>query len=263
MIISFSRFLLTPLVVLIASVCARRLGPRWAGQLIGAPTTTGPFVILICLSAGIGRGAAAALGCVIGGLTVVSYCLLYSLLAQRWRPLHSWVAAIGCSLLIGVLTLLWPSLWVWTALTLVITVGALMLWPATTKPATVAAPSRIETPVRMLLTGVTVLVATLATQILGPLIGGLLSSLPVILGVMMPSVHRGSGAAAATELARGALIAMPGTTIFLLLAGLSLPALGLLGGFGVAIAGLIVTGWAVRAAVAALRQSRGSLIARA
>ncbi|MGW2119634.1 hypothetical protein [Streptomyces zhihengii] len=55
--IALLRILLAPSLVLVVSLVARRAGPALGGRLLGAPTTTGPFLLLMCWDSG---GTAAA-----------------------------------------------------------------------------------------------------------------------------------------------------------------------------------------------------------
>ncbi|MGW1142395.1 hypothetical protein, partial [Streptomyces zhihengii] len=50
--IALLRILLAPSLVLVVSLVARRAGPALGGRLLGAPTTTGPFLLLMCWDSG-------------------------------------------------------------------------------------------------------------------------------------------------------------------------------------------------------------------
>ncbi|WP_416981852.1 hypothetical protein [Streptomyces sp. T028] len=103
------------------------------------------------------------------------------------------------------------------ALTSSVIVAGLLTWPDA--DADGPAPARVrrwEIPTRMALSGVIVVAALTATAAIGPLAGGVLAALPVLLSVMGPSIHRTAGAAAAADLMRGALTSVAGTLGFLL-----------------------------------------------
>ncbi|AXK34813.1 hypothetical protein DVA86_21320 [Streptomyces armeniacus] len=268
------RAALAPSVVLLASVVARRLGPRRGGRLLGAPTTSGPFLLLVCAEYGPGAAVRAAQGSVAGQLVVAAFCLVYGRLAARARParalayalLVSGAAAglgVGLSVGLGAAGGLGgaagsagvPGVTALLALTVVVT--ALLTWPAA--PPDAGPPRRPrawdawETPLRMALSGATVVGAVAAAGVLGSYAGGVLCSLPVLLAVMAPAVHRTGGPGAAADLLRGALSSTAGTVGFLLVLAVALPRLGVGGAFLSAVAGLLVADQALRAVLARAR----------
>ncbi|MGF1428372.1 hypothetical protein [Kitasatospora sp. LaBMicrA B282] len=203
------RAALAPSLVLLASLVARRSGPRRGGQLLGAPTSTGPFLALTWLGSGPGRAAAAAHGTVTGTLVVACFCLAYGRLAATRRPLRTLLAALGCAAA--------GNVWLTAALTVAVVGGGLLTWPATAAGALPPGrPRAWEIPVRMAFSAVTVLAALAAATALGSFVGGVLSALPVLLSVMGTSVHRTAGPRAAADLMRGALTSAAGTLGFLL-----------------------------------------------
>ncbi|MEW2556913.1 hypothetical protein AB0957_35005, partial [Streptomyces zhihengii] len=95
--IALLRILLAPSLVLVVSLVARRAGPALGGRLLGAPTTTGPFLLLMCWDSGGTAAAEAAEGGVTGQLTVVCFCLAYAWLATRLRPAGALGAALAAA----------------------------------------------------------------------------------------------------------------------------------------------------------------------
>ncbi|MFD8087956.1 hypothetical protein ACFV4F_40435 [Kitasatospora sp. NPDC059722] len=211
------RAALAPSLVLLASVVARRLGPRRGGQLLGAPTSTGPFLALTWLAAGPAKVAEAAHGTVTGTLVVACFSLAYARFAPARRPPWTLVLALLCAAAAGLVGTLCGTVWLTAGLALTVIVTGLLTWPEADPAGGRTGPARAwEIPVRMLLSGVTVAGALAAGAGLGPFVGGVLSSVPVLLSVMGTSVHRTAGAAAAVDMMRGALTSAAGTLAFLL-----------------------------------------------
>ncbi|AZQ32394.1 hypothetical protein EJ357_02130 [Streptomyces cyaneochromogenes] len=211
------RTALAPSLILLVSVVARRSGPRLGGLLLGAPTTSGPFLALMWLDGGSDAAARAAHGNIAAQLAVVSFCLAYGRLAPALRPAWSLTAALVCASGAGLVAAVCASVWLTAALTLVVICLGLRTWPAPahTEPAPARAPSW-EIPVRMAVSATTVLFAVNAADTLGSFTGGILAAFPVLLAVIAPSVHRSTGADAAAAMMRAALTVAPGTVAFLL-----------------------------------------------
>ncbi|TQF03080.1 hypothetical protein E6W39_13480 [Kitasatospora acidiphila] len=243
------RTALAPSLVLLASVIARRLGPRRGGQLLGAPTSTGPFLALTWLSSGPEKTAAAAHGTVTGTLVVACFCLAYARLAPTRRPAWTLVLTLAWAAVAGLVGASCGSIWLTAGLTVAVIGAGLLSWPATGPSC--PPPSRTrrwEIPVRMALAGATVVTALAAATALGSFVGGVLSALPVLLSVMGTSVHRTAGAPAAQEMMRGALTSAAGTLGFLLVLCFAPVPLGPLAAFLLALAALPTGDYLLRAA---------------
>jgi hypothetical protein len=204
--------------VLLVSVVARRSGPRRGGLLLGAPTTSAPFLVFMWLDGGNEAAARVAHGNVAAQLVVVSFCLAYGRFAPVLRPPRTLTAALVCAAGAGAVAAVCANVWLTATLALTVIFAGLRTWPA---PAHADRPPdrarRWEIPVRMAVSAITVLLAVGAADALGSFIGGVLSALPVLLAVMAPSLHRSSGAEAAAAMMRAALTVAPGTLAFLLL----------------------------------------------
>lgn len=254
----FARVALTPSLVLLISLVARRAGPDRGGQLLGAPTASGPFLLLVYLDGGSTSATHAALGGVAGQLVAVCFCLAYGRLASVLRPAWTLLAALGCAAAGGVVGALSPTVW----LTVVISVAAigagLLTWPqpAPLAPAPRQQPagrsSAWEIPLRMALSGITVLGAVVVAGSAGPFVGGVLSSLPVVLAVMAPSVHRTGGAAAAAAMMRAAMTSVMAALGFLLVVSAVLVSSGPVLAFLLALVAMILIDYLLRGAVARL-----------
>jgi hypothetical protein len=248
------RSALAPLLVLLASVVARRLGPRRGGQLLGAPTTSGPFLALTWLAAGPEKAAAAAHGTATGMLGVACFCLAYSRLAPTHRPARTLVFALACAAGAALAGACCGNVWVSTTSAVSVIVVGLLNWP---RPALATGPSqqeesqdgcqngqrdahRWEIPARMAVTGVVVAGALAAQEAVGSFASGVLSALPVLLSVMVVSTHRTAGGRAATDMLRGALSSTAGTLGFMLVLCFAPAHLGPAAAFALALGALVL-----------------------
>lgn len=242
------RTALAPCLVLLVSVASRCLGSRLAGRLLGAPTTTGPFLVVVCLSSGAAAASGAAVGSVAGQLAVACFCLAYGRIAATFSPAATLVFALACAGAGGTAGTLTGNEWLTAGLAAAVIAAGLLTWPASAHVSRhPAARARAwEIPARMALSGVTVLAAILVADAAGSFAGGMLSSLPVLLGIVTPSVHRGSGAQAASDMMHGALVSAAGTIGFLLVLSCELLPLGPWPAFVLAIIAMAVTDCLVR-----------------
>lgn len=224
--------MLAPLIVLAASLLARRVGPEKAGLFIGLPTTSLPFTLAVWLGLGTTAAVEGAAGGVTGQLACVLFGIAYCRLAPVLPPLRAMFASIALAMLVAFPTLLLDNVAVPLLLAIVFAVLALVTWPAAHAPSAAASETRRGTRnrdiiVRMVAAGVTVtLTASLAPH-LGPLLAGAFATLPTILIVMGPSVHRAEGSQVAVDLVRGTVATIPGTAAFVALVATTGATLGI------------------------------------
>jgi hypothetical protein len=243
------RAALAPSLVLLTSVLGRRLGPRLGGRLLGAPTTTGPFLFVLCVSAGSSTAAGAAHGSAAGQLAVTCFCVAYGRFAPGRRPLSTLATALACSALAAILATLIDDILATAALSALLVTAALLTWPDSPKPQPKqSAARRWELPARMAISAAMVVGSTEVAVAAGPFLGGIASSFPVLLAIMGPSAHRTSDVVAG-EMMHGALISCPATISFLTVIALTLKPLGY-AAFPLALAALVLTACYPRALVA-------------
>ncbi|MCE7003328.1 hypothetical protein LWC34_10890 [Kibdelosporangium philippinense] len=225
------RATLAPLLILLTSIAAQRLGPRFGGRLLGLPLTTAPFLVVLYLEHGPLVAADAAHGAALGQLTVVTFCLVYACLARKMRPVSTVAIAVLCGAAAEMLVAVTQSLWL-SGVAIGTAVGATVLKsqgfnasvPMASKSVAAASAdqpppprvSRWDLPVRMAVSGTVVLTLATIAPLVGPVLAGALSALPVLLVVMAPSVHRANGGHAAAALMQGTLASASGTIVFVI-----------------------------------------------
>lgn len=233
---------LAPLVVLLTSIAARRFGPGLGGRLVGAPTTTAPLLLVVCMQWGPSAAAHAASGAVAGQMGGVCFAITYGRTARAASPARALTSALGAGAAGVAAATAVGGGWVAAGLVLAVAVLGLATWPQARRD---DPPPRCvawwEMPVRMALAGATVLAAVATGQVLGPHIAGVLGGLPVLLAVMAPAVRRTAGTQAAIDLALGALASQPLTVAFLLVLSAVLVPLGAVASFAMALTATIAT----------------------
>ncbi|MEU6141957.1 hypothetical protein ABZ848_16520 [Streptomyces sp. NPDC047081] len=236
------RVALAPCLVLLVSVAARRLGPHRGGLLIGAPTSTGPFLLLMCSTYGPRTAARAVHGCVTGTLVVACFGLAYARFARTLRPAWTLPLALAGAATAGLVGALLGSVLLTAGLTAAVILVGLVTCPPGDPGHRPPSRSRAwEIPLRMAMATALVLTAVTAARTLGSFVGGMLSALPILLAIMGTALHRSAGAPVATDLMRGALSATTGTLCFLLALGATLVPLGPAPAFLLALAALAAT----------------------
>jgi uncharacterized membrane protein (GlpM family) len=209
------------LIVVLASVAAEATGPFWGGLIIALPISAGPAFVMLSLQHDAGFIAASALGSF--GANAATFVLLtvIALLA----PHHRRAVVIGggvAAWLLTVLAIRAMDLGLGGAalLNLVMIVLAYRL----TRPAaraTVRAPGALrprwfELPLRAALVGVVVASVVTASRALGPGVTGTASVFPVAFTSFAFLVLPRLGGAAAAAVMAGAIRAMPGFALSLL-----------------------------------------------
>jgi hypothetical protein len=238
------RLSLAPLIVLVASLAQRRLGPRLGGRIVGFPLTTGPFLAVICLQYGPAAAAHAAAGVISGQMVVVGFCLGYAHLASHVRPLWALAAALVLGAGAGAaLSAVHPP-WLATLIVLAAVAVGLITWPALAATAE-DLPRRRDgagaVATRMAVTGGLVAGLAAAARVVGPYLAGTLSSMPVILSVLVPATHRSHGPAAAAEILRGALLSIGSAVIFITVIAYTVDGTAVVAAFALATLALLAS----------------------
>jgi hypothetical protein len=231
--------LLPVISVLLVTVVQRRYGPRLGGRLAGFPTTTFPFLLVLLARAGAGAVADAARGMIAGQLVVAAFCLGYGRVARRARR-PAVAATVALAVAAAALSLVAEvrSPWLAAAVTGAVVLAGLVTWPPVPRIDTTTLPPRWEVPVRVGAAAAVVTALAVLSSLLGPHLAGVLACTPVVLAILTPTTHRGSGFAAAETLVRSALRSLPGTCVFAVVTAWCVVPLGPVAAFGLAGAGL-------------------------
>jgi hypothetical protein len=197
---------LTPILMVLITLAARRWGYGVAGWLSGLPTTTGPISLVLALQHGNQFAAHAAVGS-LGGLSAsIGFCVSYAAAATRFGSLACLLTgfttyAVIVTLLGGV------TMSVLQALVFVMGVIALGLVLVPRRPP--PPPSRApwwDLPARMGAGVAFVLLLTGLSTWLGPAMSGVLSPFPLFTSILAFFSMRQGGRDATIGFIRGVLL---------------------------------------------------------
>ena len=221
----------TALIVVLASVAAEAAGPFWGGLIISLPIAAGPAYVMLSLQHDAGFIAASALGSFTANAATFVLLTVIALLAPRHRRavvigggLAAWLLAVLAIRAIDF------SLAGAALLNLVMIVLALRLTrPAARAPALARGALRrrwFELPLRAALVGLVVASVVTASRALGPGVTGTASVFPVAFTSFAFLVLPRLGGAAAAAVMAGAVRAIPGFALSLLVLHLAAEPLG-------------------------------------
>jgi len=187
---------IAPAFIGVVSVIALRYGQRTAGWLVALPINTGTIIFILVLTEGTSFAATAALGALLGIVSLSVFAIGYARAAMRFRwTLCLGIATAGFVVSTVVLSQV-PEMVPVDLLGAVVAVGlVLALLPRRTEPAPSAPAPRWEIPLRMLTAALLVLVITTAAESLGARLSGLLSPIPVFTITLVIFTHSRQGPA--------------------------------------------------------------------
>lgn len=244
------KLVVTPLLILAASLAGRRWGESVSGWFVGLPLTSGPVCFFLAVEQGSAFAARAGVGCLAGAAAEAGFCVAYGFAARS----SSWLLALlaASTAFFGGAALLWAA-----ALPLPVLAGAaaialalaLMLTPQRPAAAvTVPAPPRWDIPARMAVATAIVFALTELAPLLGATASGLLATFPVFAAVLAAFAHHARGADAAIGVLRGLLVGLFGFAGFFLVLVPGLAVLGIAAAFVAATAvALVIQGVTFRA----------------
>ena len=234
---------LTPVIVALMSIAARRWGPMIGGLIMGLPWMTGPILFFLGLEHGETYVAHASTGVLIGVLGIAGYLIAYVYVGKYapW-PISLVAGALGFGLSAYAISGLDMSL-----VTAAIVGGAglfvaYLLIPRVSDPGGLRFVPWWDIPMRMAATAVLVGIITLSANMLGPEVIGIVSTYPVILTVLSTFMHAQWGWLPVVHLARGMALSLLSFVMFFLVLGLTAESLGLVWAYvASAVAALVVS----------------------
>ena len=227
MLIVAAKVLLTPILLMVSMLAARKWGAVVGGWLLGLPVVSGPVSVFLFVEHGPNFAEHAARGALLGLVAAGAFCAVYAFLASRqpwWSSLATAYAV--CFAAIWLLSLVHLGIG-WT---LVLVLGTLLVLAQVVRAPETCAPlpaSPIASVLaRMAIASTIVVVITASAGVLGSQAAGLLAPLPVLAAIMTASSHRHSGADAAHGMLRGAVVGSWGAAAFFAVVVIVLPLAG-------------------------------------
>lgn len=249
------KLVLTPTLIGAASVAGRRWGAFTGGWLIALPLTSGPVTFFIALDQGPGFAATVAVGSLLGVMGIAAFAVAYARLGGG----RAWPAAVtGAAAAFGVVGLAaQPLVGLPVGLPLALVLASLVVAArGLPHPGPDEGSGRAPTweiPARMLIGTAIVLALTAAADALGPGLSGVVAIFPTFAAILTVFAHRREGYAQAVAVLRGLLTGLYGTAAFFAILIVTLPPVGVGGGFVLALAGCA----AIQAAVLLWRRLPG------
>lgn len=215
------KLILTPLIILAATLVSRRWGERIGGLMIGLPLTSGPVSVFFAVEQGPKYAASAALGAILGLIPVAVFCIGY----VKSSKLFPWYLASTASIIVyllavGAVSLLTPGLGWEVFLVPAVLFTALLLMGKVEAGEKAINPPWWDLPLRMVIATTLLVTITTSAGLLGPKWGGLLSPFPVFTFVMATFSHSQGGPGAVWRLIRGVLAGLFSYTAFFVVVAL-------------------------------------------
>jgi hypothetical protein len=249
--------LIAPVLVALATLAGRRWGAKAGGLVSAFPAVVGPVLLIIAQQRGDVAAARAASATLLGLVALSGFALAYARVARgtRWPAslAAGWACAIAAAAISG-----WalagaglPAAFAAAVLSIAAARSAL---PRSVQQPHISPPQtrrRGDIVMRMALTAMLIALLTVASELFGPVVGGMLAALPVLASVLAVFTHRVHGSDATVGLLGGMLAGMSGFVAFCVaIALLAAPA-------GTAVAFSVATACAVAAQALMLRGGDG------
>lgn len=226
---------ITPVLVALMSLAARRWGPTIGGLIMGLPWMTGPILFFLGLEHGDAYVARAAIGVLVGAIAIGAHIIIYVYVARSAGWPASLAAAFVAFAATGyALSGLDLSLWSAAGGAAISLTAAFLAMPRVSDPGTLRFVPWWDIPMRMAATATLVGIITLLAGLLGPERIGVVSTYPVILSVIGAFTHAQWGWPATVQLARGVSLSLLSFVVFFLMLGLFAERIGLTWSFALA-----------------------------
>ena len=224
------KLVLTPAVMVGATLAGRRWGSAVSGWLIGLPLTSGPLVLVLVLEHGRRFAARTATGSLSGAVAEAAFCVGWAF-GGRVPLLIATLAFAAAAAAVHGLPLLALVLLAPAALVL-----ALRLLPPFPPRTEAVATPRWDLPARAVVAVLVVVSLSAAATTIGARLTGLLAVYPAYSAILASFALRLEGRAAAVGLLRGLLVGLFSFAAFYSLLAFLLPRAGTGVAFASAIA---------------------------
>ena len=249
------RLALVPAAVWLASLAARRWGHSVSGYLGGLPLIGGPITLFLALDLGTAFAAKSALFTLAAVLGQGAHLMALAHVGQR----RGWVAALAAGWAgFALAALIVAQLPLTVGFAFLLAAGALAaawrwLPPVHGESARPAIPP-MELRLRLVAAFALAGLILWSAPVFGPLVSGILLSLPITGSIMPPFTLALYGPGALTRLVRGFVVGLSGFTAFFLVVASTLVAWSIAASFTCAVAAALATLFCVNRIV---RRARG------
>ncbi len=227
-LITLFKLTVTPVLVGIASLAARRWGNTVAGLIAGLPLMTAPISVFLALEQGKAFTVDATTGILIALASIAFYAGTYAI-AARFAPWPVAITAAYAAFFVAA----WQiqphieTLWQAIACAYGAIVISVLLIPRHRQPET---PPRIpwwEIWLRMFATAIMIAFVTATAALFGPTWTGIVATIPVLATVMVTFTHARWGSDAATRFMRSMMLSLIAFTTFFVVVAFALETYGI------------------------------------
>jgi hypothetical protein len=248
------RLALVPTAVWLASLAARRWGHKVSGYLGGMPLIGGPITLFLALDYGAAFAARSATITLAAILGQAAHLLAFAYIGRRARwPLAlaaGWTSFAIAGLLAALID---PSPAVALAMAVAGLAAAQRWLPRYQGTATLPAVPPAELRLRLVAAVLLAALILWIARVFGPVVSGVLLSLPITGSIMPPFTLALYGPDALARLIRGFVVGLTGFTAFFFVVAIAVVPMGVTPGFAAAILAALA---AVFVAARVLRSTR-------
>lgn len=205
----------TPLLMWLVFVIARKWGSLVAGVAAGLPISSGPISVYLALEHGAEFAKQAALGSLVGLAAIAALYVAYASSIRSLSVMSSCVVSVAVFLAVS--SFVWKTdrpISVMLLTSLLVLVVLQLTRPSGSVAPAPAEKSRLDLPARIVVSlGLVLGITGLAYQ-LGPTTSGLLAPIPVVACPLIVFAHAQDGREAAKAVIRGTTIGLPSVLIF-------------------------------------------------
>lgn len=237
------KLIVTPLLLLAATLAIRRWGQSVGGLLVGLPLTSGPISLFLALDHGPGFAAQATQGSLTATVAQSFFCLVYCKLAYRGIAISLLAAcAVYGATAVGLNVLNLPA----TALLVIALAGMTLvlrlILDTPSKPVSIMAPWW-DIPLRMAFIALLVVAVKMVAPYIGPNTSGVVASFPFMATILAVFAQQSVGERAAQQVLRGMVAGLYGFALFFNMLTMTLEETSLVVAYGAATAcALLVQG---------------------
>jgi len=224
----FCKILLTPLLIVGATLITRRWGPTVGGWFVGLPLTSGPIAFFLSLEQGAEFAAASAANSLIGQCGIAVLSIIYAKSARGNAWLRSSCLALAVYFpAMELISLVSSGLPLACSLTFGFQFATLLIVGRPAAGLVARDSPWWDLPVRMGVAVTVVLSITGFAVVLGPKWSGLLAPFPAFTLIMTAFSHRQYGPAAAHQFLYGVVVGAFGSIVFFCIVAFGLTSLGI------------------------------------
>jgi len=213
----------TPILVGLASLAARRWGNTVAGLITGFPLMTAPISIFLTIEQGAEFTIAASIGILIALVGIAVYALTY-VVAARYSP---WPIAVALSYGAFFATSWFVAPFLTTHVTAALAAYGMIFLAIILMPRHQTAGAPVPVPaweiwLRMLSTAAMIALVTTIANLVGPTWTGIIATVPVMATIMVTFTHARLGHQPAALFMRSVMLSMFSFTTFFVVAAYAL-----------------------------------------